>query len=188
MKYLFLLFAFAFTLNGFSQKEEIRVPRGVVYKYCKPKKYQKIKDLLLKELVMVDPTYSMVKESFFMGPVLWDRLSKVDSLKETKAIKVDLYVDNSLLEGRFYNDHSQAKVIWNHIRSEFNGTPMRLRKATPEELVYYWTVINFDIEEPLIIGETPSHKYIFDIDLKKKSLLWLDEMPQDLETWLEELK
>ncbi|MFT5822091.1 MAG: hypothetical protein ACI8ZM_003347 [Crocinitomix sp.] len=188
MKNCTFLFIFLISISSFSQKEKIEIPPGVVYKYCKAKKYQKAKAYLQKELVMNNPTYGLVNNSFFLGPVLWDRLAKVDSIAETKSTKVDLHVDQSMLEARFFSDKNASKVIWNHIRAEFNGTPMRLRKPTPNELIYYWTVISFDIEEPMIIAETPNHKYIIDIGLKEMSIVWLDEMPQDLKAWFDGMK
>jgi hypothetical protein len=188
MKNYILPILFLFSLNGFSQQEKIRVPNGVVYNYCKAKKYTKIKDLLLTELVKLNPTYKLVSESFFLGPVLWDRIGKIDSIAETSSINVDLHVDKALLKARLYRDFNSSKVVWNQIRAEFNNTPMRLRKASPEELAYYWSVISYDIDEPLIIGQTADRTYIFDIDLKSKALIWLDEMPADFKKWLKSLE
>ena len=173
--------------NSYGQREEVNVPKGVVYNYCKPKKFDKAKDIVLNELVMNNPSYSLIEEPFFLGPVLWERISKVDSIKETESAKVDLHVDDAVIEARYFQNQNEAMVIWNFIRHEFNGIPMRLRKATPIEIAYYWTVISYDIDEPLIIAETPDHQYILDINLKKMSLIWLDEVPADLAEWLEQL-
>lgn len=170
----------------FAQKELVRIPEGVVYNYCKPKKFEKAKDLVLSELVLNKPSYQLVSESFFVGPVLWNRVSQVDSIQATKSTKVNLHIDEAMLEARFFQSQEQAMVLWNHIRHEFNGIPMRLRKANYQEINYYWTVISYDIDEPLIIAETPSRQYILDINLKTMSLKWLDEMPENFDDWFDE--
>jgi hypothetical protein len=45
-------------------------------------------------------------------------------------------------------------------------------------LQYYWAVISFDIDEPLLIVETSEHKYILNILKKDLKLMWLDEVPK----------
>jgi hypothetical protein len=188
MKNFSLLFIFLVSITSFGQKEKIEIPQGIAYKYCKPKKYKKAKAFLLKELVENNPSYACVAGSCFVGPVLWDRLVKVDSIADASSTNVELHVDQSVLKARYFMNLPGRKIIWNYIRAEFNGTPMRLRKATPEELIYYWTVISFDIVEPLIIAETPDHKYIFDMDQDDMSIGWMDEMPEDLSAWFNEMK
>lgn len=188
MKKIILALFCCIAANSYSQKEEVNLPQGVVYNYCKPKKFDQAKDIVLSELVLNNPTYSLVKEPFILGPVLWDRIFKVDSIEATESIKLNLHIDEAIIEARYFQSQEEAKVVWNLIRSEFNGIPMRLRKATAIEISYYWTVISYDIDEPLIIAETPERKYILDFDLKTMSLKWLDEMPVDLAKWLEQIK
>ena len=129
MKNFSLLFIFLISISSFGQKEKIEIPPGVVYKYCKPKKYKKAKAFLLKELVENNPTYACMASSCFVGPVLWDRLVKVDSIAEASSTNVELHVDQSTLKARYFMNLAGRKIIWNYLRAEFNGTPIRLRKV-----------------------------------------------------------
>jgi hypothetical protein len=48
----------------------------------------------------------------------------------------------------------------------------------PAGVVYnYWSVISFDIEEPLVIIETTQERYILNINPKTMKLIWLDQAP-----------
>ena len=62
MKHIALISIFFISLISFGQKEKVDIPQGVVYKYCKPKKYKKAKAYLLKELVENNPSYGLVNE------------------------------------------------------------------------------------------------------------------------------
>ena len=77
-------------------------------------------------------------------------------------------------------DKAGFKKIWDHIRSEVGGSEFKLRKLTFNEIDYYWTVISFDIEEPLLVVETNNHRYILNLSPKDLKLLWLDEVPSTI--------
>jgi hypothetical protein len=75
-------------------------------------------------------------------------------------------------------DVAGTKKVWNELRKEINGEKFIIRKLNERELQYYWAVISFDIDEPLLIVETSTHKYILNILKKNLKLMWLDEVPK----------
>ena len=83
---------------------------------------------------------------------------------------------------------NDAVAIWDYFRAEFNGAPMRIRKLNYDELNFYWTVIDYDIVEPILLAEIPDHKYIFDIDKKSLKIIQMDEVPADLKEWYESIQ
>lgn len=177
MKLVLLLLLIGFSLNPFAQKEKIDVPARVVYSYCKPKLYEKAKALVSSELGE-SPTYDICDRIMFVGPVLWSRIGKLDHLSKIEGGNVELHVDKEIMKAKLSQSLINTKKIWDQIRAEVRGQNIKLRKATAAELEYYWTVISYDIEEPLIIAETAEHSYILDLLPKTLKLMWLDEVPR----------
>jgi hypothetical protein len=174
-----LLFIFLVTLSCqiYAQKtEKIDVPKRVVYKYCKPKIYEDTKKVVITEL-SDQREYLLVDKILFVGPVLWTRFGKIDEFAKIEGGNMTLLVDNKQLLGKMTQNLDDSKKIWDKVREEVKGEEFKLRKATYAELDYYWTVISWDIEEPLIIIETSKHRYILNINAKTMKLLWLDEAP-----------
>jgi hypothetical protein len=177
MQKLLLVFLVTLNCHTYAQKtEKIDIPKRVVYNYCKPKIYEEAKEIVTKEL-SDQLEYSLVERILMVGPVLWTRYSKVDEFSKIEGGNMTLLVDKKQLAGKMTQDIEDSKKIWNKIREEVNGEEFKLRKATYAELDYYWTVISWDIEEPLIIIETSKHRYILNLNPKTMKLLWLDEAP-----------
>lgn len=52
-----------------------------------------------------------------------------------------------------------------YLRNTLNGEgSFIIRKPTPAELDWYWTIIFFDIEEPVLVLESTSHRIFLDFD------------------------
>lgn len=177
MKNLLLLLITSFSLQLYAQKEKIEVPARITYKYCKPKTYLKAKELVLKEMGE-DAHFELCDRFMFIGPVLWQRFFKIDALSKIEGGSVDLHVNEDVLKAKLCQSLTDSKKVWNQIRSEVENKEIKLRKAKPSELEYYWSVISYDIQEPLIIAETIGHAYILDLSPKTLKLMWLDEVPR----------
>ncbi|CAN5368897.1 hypothetical protein BH10BAC1_BH10BAC1_16840 [soil metagenome] len=173
--YFLLFLAIRIQLNA-QDVEKIEIPAGVVYKYCKATVYEEAKRLVTEEL-SDKPDYSLCDNITFIGPVLWARFEKIEALNSIEGGKVTLHVDNKIMMGKMTQDVDDTKKVWDAVRKEVNGKDYVIRKATQKELIYYWSVISFDIEEPLLIVETKEHKYIINLSPKTMKLLWLDEVP-----------
>lgn len=166
-----------FTLNQvFAQKKEtINIPNGVVYKYASPKLVEKAKKLI-EENLKDKKSYDLTDDLLIIGPILWKRFSNDEKLNSIKGGNVDLHVDDQILKGKMTQSIEDTKLIWDALRNEI-GTDFKIRKANEFELNYYWSVISFDIEEPLLIVETKEHKYILNLIPDNLKLMWLDEVP-----------
>lgn len=176
MKITCIAFLVALYFSGFGQ--QIEIPKGVVYKYADSVTNEKAKAILAKELSDA-PEYSLNKGMLFIGPVLWARYKEAASLKAIKGgnITIKGYKD-AVSSGKLTQNKEDFKLVWDHFREEVKSSNFKLRKATVEELKYYWSVISFDIEEPLIIVETAGHNYILNISPKDFMLVWFDEAPK----------
>jgi hypothetical protein len=174
MKNYSLLLFLTLSLQVFCQK--IEIPRGVVYHYCDSATFENAKAIVMKDLTNAD-SYEICDNVLFIGPVLWARFEKIKSLKKIEGGNVTLLVDDKQKSGKMTQDVKDTKEVLNCLRKEVTGNDIKLRKATKSELLYYWSVISFDIDEPLIILETKEHRYILNLAPKTMKLVWLDEAP-----------
>ena len=177
MKIFFRLIAIlSFTFNFSQNIEQIDIPKGIVYKYADNKIVENAKNLITESLKNPND-YSLIQNELMIGVGLWNRYKKAESLKNIKGKNVTFHVDDQQLDGKFCDTENDAKLIWDKVKEE-TSDQFIIRKANTEELKYYWAVISFDIEEPLLILETPQHHYILNFLTNGKKLMWIDEFPQ----------
>lgn len=177
MKNLLLLFCLFIGISASAQKKEtIKIPKGVVYNYADPKIVEEAKRLITQSLA--DSTdYKLCGTLLFVGPELWKRYKNIDSLKEIKGGNTILICDGEKLEAKTTQTAEDTKKVWDELRNEINGQQYMIRKLNEKELKYYWSIISWDIDEPLFVVETSSHKYIMNLSNKSYELIWLDEAP-----------
>lgn len=165
---------------GFTQPvETIEVPKGISYKYCPPLLLDEAKQLLMTEL-SDSTTYALNDGIVCIGPILWARYKSQPPLRGIAGGNVAVFYQNQKLSAKITHDREAFKKVWDHFRTEVAGDSIILRKANPAELTYYWSVVSFDIEEPLLIAETGGRRFILNLSPKSMKLLWLDEVPGHL--------
>lgn len=177
MKIFFRIIAILSFSFSFSQNiEHIDIPKGIVYKYADKKIVENAKNLITESLKRPND-YTLIQKQLMVGVGLWNRYKNIETLKKIKGKNVTFYVDDKQLDGKFCDTENDAKLIWDKVKEETHNQFI-IRKANVEELKYYWAVISFDIEEPLLILETPEHLYILNFLTNGKKLMWIDEFPQ----------
>ncbi len=170
------IFLLAVTFSFAQKTETIKIPKGIVYNYCDPKVVEKAKKLITKNLSS-DNDYKILQNMLIIGPELWKRFKDNEKIQQIEKGKVEFHVDNLILEGKISQDLNDAKIVWDEFKKEVSQE-YTIRKANEEELKYYWSVISFDIDEPLLIVETKEHNYILNLLKKDLKLMWLDEAPR----------
>ncbi|TDO69814.1 hypothetical protein EV143_11451 [Flavobacterium chryseum] len=175
-KILLITFVLVNFLSRAQQIETITIPNGIVYNYCNPKVIEKAKKLIIDNLSNTNG-YKIVQDNLIIGPELWKRFKDKEKIQNIKQGKVEFHVDDLVLDGKMSNDINDSKIIWDEFKNEV-AQDYKIRKANEEELKYYWSVISFDIDEPLLIIETKEHNYILNLLKKDLKLLWLDEAPK----------
>lgn len=175
MKTFYIIAIFFLASPAFAQQiDSVNAPERVVYNYSDPALVEKAKQLIKQEL-LESPSYQFNNTMVIVGPVLWTRYKKISELKKIKQGNV--IFRKSTLEGKATQDLTDFKKVWNQVRSEINADDLVIRKLTYNELDYYWTVISFDIDEPLLIAESNGHRFILNLT-KDMKLVWLDEAPE----------
>jgi hypothetical protein len=158
------------------KSETITIPKGIVYNYVDYKTIEKAKKLIADNLSS-NSDYKLLQDNLVIGPVLWNRFKDNQKIQKIEGRKLQFHVDNEVLDGKLSKNLNESKVIWDELKTEV-ANDFIIRKATPQELIYYWSVISFDIDEPLLIVETREHSYILNLLKKNLKLLWLDEAPK----------
>lgn len=172
-----LLLTLTINVSFAQDSEKIKIPKGVVYKYSNAKTVEKAKKAIADNLSN-SSDYSLIKENLIIGPILWERYKDNKKLQEIEEGKVIFHVGKLELDGKIGQSLNDSKIIWDEFRKEIGQQEYIIRKANENELIYYWSVISFDIEEPLLIVETKDHNYILNILKNDLKLMWLDEAPK----------
>lgn len=169
---LFLLlivnFVFAQTI------EKITIPNSVVYNYVSDKINDKAKKLINESLSQKD-NFNLLDKNLMIGPTLWKRFQNIETMKSIPR-NVVFHIDNMQVDGKMSENIEDSKKIWNEVKKEISEN-YKIRKVNEDELKYYWSTISFDIEEPLLILETPQHIYILNFLKNSMKLFWIDEFP-----------
>lgn len=181
MKKVTLILFILLSCKSLAQKtENIIIPKGVVYKYSNAKIVEKAKKLISDNL-SENNDYKILQNNLIIGPELWKRFKANEKIQKIEGGKVQFHVDDLILDGKMSQDMNDSKIIWDEFKNEVSKDYI-IRKANENELKYYWSVISFDIEEPLLIVETKEHNYILNLLKKDLKLLWLDEAPKPTNT------
>lgn len=177
MKFLFTFITVFSIIIGFSQDvEKIKIPKGVVYNYADADIVEKAKALITADIADKSK-YEISGKILIVGPQLWKRFQKIKPLKEIKGGNTTFMVDGAQLKGKMTQNVEDSKKIWDQFLKEIENQDFIIRKANEKELKYYWSVISFDIDEPLLILDTNNRKYILNLSPKDMKLMWLDEAP-----------
>ena len=176
MRLLLLSCLLLFFNTVFAQSEKIKIPKGVTYNYAADSIVEQAKALIKQDLENND-SYMIADKLLIIGPQLWKRFGKIKSLKEIEGGNTIFIVDTLQLTGKMTQDIEDSRKVWAQLRKEIAGQPYTIRKLNEKELNYYWSVISFDIDEPLLVIETKKHRYILNLLKSNQKLMWLDEAP-----------
>jgi hypothetical protein len=132
--------------------------------------------------IMVDPsiideTVANIREFFVLGrdpqllfgervicgPYLTEYLSENKTFRALEYLPIMAMVNsNTLLEKGFRTEKS-VSAFAHYLRNALNEQGgFIIRKPTAAELDWYWTIISYDIEEPVFVLESSSHRIFFD--------------------------
>lgn len=157
--------------------QSINIPEEIKYKetdeLTNKKAIEKIK------IELQEPQYSSLKNIFYCGPSLWERyilIPDVGSIQKGNiTFKVPYNGDFIDKNGKLIQSQSDYQLIWNQIVKDFNNSEFIIRKPTPDELQVFWSIIFYDIEEPIFVIENNSYKVIIDLDSDLK-IQFIDQL------------
>ena len=180
-----LLLAFLSFIIVSAWAQDIVVPAGVKYKKADDKLNTKAQELVTSEL-QGEATYEIFSGSLFIGPRLWSRYVKIQDLKNIKAGNVTYYIPQfdekgkakgtEKATGKLIQTKEDYKLLWRYIRADFKGVNLKCRKLTPIEMSYYWSIISFDIEEPIFVVDNGKYKLLVNFTPEEMKIFWIEEV------------
>jgi hypothetical protein len=175
MKKILLIIAVLLGSLSISGQE---IPAGVRYKKASQEVNRVAKNLLEKYLpgqtaINVDELFG--KKALMCGPFLWKVIGNPNEFKG--GTPVMLMVKGGMIEGKGITDSNQKKLLWKHLVERNAWTAnTSVRKASADEISFYWGMIPFDIEEPLFVADYGSERILinFSMDNGKPKVFWVD--------------
>lgn len=178
------LFITLFT-NAFPQNNEPKIPKGVVYQKKPDNINKKAQELIAAELSTKNNSYNLFDSILIIGPILWEKYSKIPIIAKIKEGNISLKVSSydsaqnkritELISAKLIQRNEDYATVITQIIKDINEKSLKFRKLNEFDLTYYWSVIFFDIEEPIFIIEANGRKFLFDLDANYK-IKWIDEV------------
>lgn len=154
--------------------EYINVPKRVVYNYCENAIINKVKEDVKKSVLDYHDD-SIIADTLFIGPILWHEFKSNSIVNVQDLTTVRLIIDDIKIEGQMSEKKAISKIIWDEFRKMISQNEFTIRKANYNELEYYWTIISWDIDEPLLVLEVNNRNFILDFKKSSYKLFWIDE-------------
>lgn len=116
------------------------------------------------------------------GPALWKYLetNRLSGGIITTSVDIQVPIEEKTkikiltLHAKLIDDRASFNKFYNEIiRALGNKGKLNIRTLRKNEILYFWTIIPFDIEEPIFIVENQNMKFIFDLD-KKNKISWIE--------------
>ena len=159
-----------------SPQDGLVIPEGLTYKSASKEINERAKATLLG-LFSAPRTVGKPRETFgertvLCGPLLRRELK---SLPEMKAITKGQWIirvpistregvrKETLLQGKFFQGPQEISAFWKAIVKTISPKEkFKIRRPNEQELASYWSIIPFDIEEPVFVAESRRHAFLID--------------------------
>jgi hypothetical protein len=97
------------------------------------------------------------------GPYLTESLSRNKTFNALEYKPIMLTVDDDVLYERGFLKEECIYAFAHYMRNALNSDgKVLIRNPTADELDWYWTIISWDIEEPVFVLESSSHQFFLD--------------------------
>ncbi|MCF6311580.1 MAG: hypothetical protein L3J39_03930 [Verrucomicrobiales bacterium] len=171
-------------------EEESVIPKGIRYKKA-PAEVNKKAEQVIKRAFSLKATDQNILSLFesktlICGPSLWHELKKdkvLSKLDKGKVVIQTPVLDNNgnisrmeKREGKLFQSPDEVLAFWKALSLRTDFTELKIRKLNPKELRIFWTMIPFDITEPLFILESKKHKILTVFTSPDKlKIMWIDD-------------
>lgn len=162
----------------------VDVPAGVNYKAADPALNDKVKaDLLAALAGGADSTEKFFGKACICAPGYWKTLKGRSDVKFTATIPSKFNIplkDHTLtLSGVAVKESSDFKLLATQFAKDA-GTAPTIRKIAKNELSMLWSIVPFDLQEPVFIVETKDSRFVLllslDNETKQYQISWLDDL------------
>ena len=160
-------------LLSFGVAQEI--PKGVRYKRASAAVNAKAKSSLRRVLNVVVPDkviLASLDAAVTCGPSLWSAIKRAAPSSVQKAAKATFIIPDASgrqeLEGRVLRTPKERHNFWICVLAYHNKhKKATIRNANGPEISYYWAIIPYDIEEPLLVADYGKVRLLFHFRMEK---------------------
>ena len=151
------------------------VPARVWYIMAEPSIIDETVEKIDEFFVQGRDPQSLFGNMVICGPYLTDHLSHNKTFKALEYLPIIGMIDsNTLVAQKAFRTEKSVSAFAHYLRNALNDEGgVFIRKPTAAELDWYWTIISYDIEEPVLVLESPSHR-IF-LDFSEGEVLFADD-------------
>ena len=168
------------TCSAMSPLTPVAVPEGVNYKRAETTELQAVATRFERALKSEDrfATLPLYPNMVIVGPELWSKLSKDEEAAAVKSPRMAFIAIDRPTEMRAaYRFKDAERIAMGHaLNREFNGVSFRLRAATPNELRAIWTVIGWDLTEPVFVLDSGTRRLFLDLTFG-----FIEEIPESVQ-------
>lgn len=171
-----LLLILLLTEFTFSQKMEI--PKGAIYHHASEQVNNKSKEIISNTLNTKN-SLLIFTTPVMCGPNLWNELLQKKVIDSTTGIELNfnIPVNNTLIKksGRVIKQPEDFSPIWQYLSSLYSGKNFIVRKLNSSEIAYYWSIISYEIEEPLFIVEYNKQRLLINLNKDTLKIMFIEK-------------
>jgi hypothetical protein len=159
---------------------KIDIPDRVAYKYAENVIMEQAIEMIISFLKQGKNHVEVCDGLVICGAYLTNKLSTNELFSKYEFINFtkNVYIGNRqevIIEKAFKKEEAIIAFM-NYVRNVITETNViRIRKLNLRELDWYWTIISFDIEEPILIIEAGKRKFLIDF-IENKNIFYVDEL------------
>ena len=150
---IILVIFLSFSMNTFSQQSG----KSKIFFHKTSKEVNDKTKGILSNAVLNEGADIRYDKTFICGPQLWNFITKSNIANKITGIRVNFNIPKGTgyvtSQGRAIQKREEFTLIWNLL---FKGASMdnfKIRIPNEKELAYYWSIIPYEIEEPIFVVE-----------------------------------
>jgi hypothetical protein len=119
------------------------------------------------------------------GAGLWQNIKDDDEMKKVVGGRAELHVltDKGMqpAEGKLFQNKEDLAAFWRAFRRKYSFDPQAtIRRPTANELDIYWSMIPYDITEPIFVIERKEARILAHFTETELKIAWIDDLQNKL--------
>ena len=163
--------------------EPFQIPARVTYVTVEPERWTAGLTAVLGAITN-GSTGGTPIDALLLGPAITEQLQMIDFFERFESAPVESIVEingqSTIVRMTVFNTDNLAEgflASFNAIRNEIvEDGVMTVRRPTAAEIDWYWTIIPWDIHEPVFVLENTEHTFFIDYGILDSGMLYIDDM------------